>query len=884
MESKAGPQLTAQEEATLKARGLTVFKTPVEPTMKQKLATRASGWRKLFDSFGVGVVGPLYSAHRKATNYYGPDSFYTKTTNKIRGTLLAQHALNAMNFVIPAMRDGTLTIDAKGYFHQVADKNANIPLLSQRWSELGKALKADGLSDAMIEQYLKTMVFADRYKILKDKRIKTPAEFTDASYAFGKQLQAKYSAEYRAWRDMYNRIRNNKRDGLIKSGLMTPARVDELLNAAEYLPLYRIYESEGMDGAFLQNLSSARREQKLSFGTEEFDLGDPMENIIKNEMWMYQRIIKNHTAVRLAEEFEEVGMGKYVKSAQAKDTNVFAFNKDGETKYFQIDNANDAAIFMSAPAVTNAAVKFFRAFSGAVRRGVTITPSFAYRQMWDDVQRTWMQSGGERSFLGTLKTSAGEQLKNLTRDSERAKELEKHGVVGQVDIQDGFNRMMDHMLGRADNTLLGRLESKLEKAERIARNSDMAARLSVYDSVIEQAKKEGRTDMDAVKKEAALRAQMMINFNHKGTSATVRTLLAMVPFINAHLQSDWRLIDALKGNIPGVSKDKAYKLLAMKVGKYAAFTALYAMARSGDDDYEKASEENRNRNFIFDVGGVPFKVPVAPEYMLLKGSAEHLYRTMSDQEFEDGAKFRHAVRTGLGNLIVTPTDVMPSAIRPLLENMTNYSFFNDRELISPTLAQRDVNQQFVPGQTSEIAKYISDILQSMGGNTFNISPIKIDNFFRGWLGTVGSDAMALTSMIGAWASGTERPELKLNQIPELGAMFYDPDGGQRKADFYDLRRKVEASNQTYLSLKKDGNYKEANEYRREHAKEIALAPAINAIGRRLSELRARRRNIMESERLDAAAKRAALDKVAEMENLVVTKATQRLKKRLESED
>jgi hypothetical protein len=884
MQSKSAPQLTSAEEASLKARGLTVFKTPVEPTIKQKLATKASGWREMFDSFGVGVVGPLYSAHRKATNYYGPDSFYTKTTNKIRGTLLAQHALNAMNFVIPSMRDGSLTIDSRGYFHQVIDKNANIPLLSERWKDIHKAMKADGISDAMADQYMKTMVFADRYKILKDKRMKTPAEFTDASYAFGKQLQAKYATEYKTWRDMYNRIRNNKREGMIKSGLMTAERADELLDAAEYLPLYRIYESEGMDGAFLQNFSSARREQKLKFGTEDFDIGDPMENIIKNEMWMYQRIIKNHTAVRLAEEFEEVGMGRYVKSAQAKDTNVFAFNKDGETKYFQIDNANDAAIFMSAPAVTSSAIKFMRMFSGAVRRGVTITPSFAYRQMWDDVQRTWMQSGGERSFLGTLKTSAGEQLKNLRSDSPRARELESHGVVGQVDIQDGFNRMMDHLLGRADDTLLGRLESKLEKAERIARNSDMAARLSVYDSVIAQAEKQGRTDMDVVKKEAALRAQMMINFNHKGTSATARTLLAMVPFINARIQSDWRLMDALKGNIPGVSKDKAHKLLAMKVGKFAAFTALYAMARGGDDDYENATEETRNRNFLINVGGVPFKVPVAPEYALLKGSSEHLYRTLSDNEFEDGAKFRHAVATGVGNLLVTPTDVMPSALRPLLENLTNHSFFNDRELVSPTLAQRDVNKQYVSGQTSEFAKYISDIGQGLFGNTFNVSPIKIDNFFRGYLGTLGSDAMATTSLIGGWASGTERPELKLNQIPEVGAMFYDDAGGQRKADFYDLRRKVEASHLTYLSLQKEGKFKEANEYRKEHAKEIAMSSSVNAIGKRLTDLRARRNAIMESERLDGEAKRVALDKIAVMEKQIVTNPTMRLKKRLEAED
>jgi hypothetical protein len=586
MESKK-PQMTATEAADRKARGLTVFAPDPKQSAIQSVKTmyKTVGMiRDKLDTFGVNMVGPLFSAHRKANEYYGPDSFYTKATNKIRGTLLMQHTLNAMNFIIPSMRNGSLTIDAKGYFHQVVDKNNNIPALAKKFDAIQKAMKANGVSDAIIEQDIKTMVFADRYKSLKDKGIKTPGEFTDASYKLGKDLQLKYAKEYKEWRDMYNNIRNNKRELLVKSGLMTPKKVDEFLDRLEYLPLYRMSENEALDAVFMSSLTAATREQRLKFDTEAFAVGDPMDNIMKNEMWLYQRAMRNHTANRMADEFTEIGLGRFVKNRHANDKNVVTILKDGELAHFQIDNPNDAAVFQASPTAHGMTISVMRLAASFLRRGVTITPSFAYRQMWDDVERTWMQSGGERSFVGTLMKSASEQGKNLFKDNAQTKELEAHGVVGQVDIQDGFNRMMQHMMGTHNDTWLGKAESVLEGAERVARNSDMAARISVYDSVIAQAKKEGRTDMDVVQKEAALRAQMMINFNHKGTSGVVRTLTAMVPFINARIQSDWRLLDAVKGNIPGVSKEKAHKMLMFKVAKAATFTALYAMARSGDDD------------------------------------------------------------------------------------------------------------------------------------------------------------------------------------------------------------------------------------------------------------------------------------------------------------
>jgi hypothetical protein len=294
------------------------------------------------------------------------------------------------------------------------------------------------------------------------------------------------------------------------------------------------------------------------------------------------------------------------------------------------------------------------------------------------------------------------------------------------------------VLGREYKGKFKPINNFVQTMERAAQNSDMAARAIVYDAAV----KEGSTPA-----EAAVRAQMMLNYQHRGTNPVLRAILTTIPFINTQLQSDWRLIDALKGNVPGLSKAKARQLLLGKVIKFGLVTAAYAMMRSGDDDYENATEENRNRNFLFDVGGVPLRIPVAPEYMILKSTIEQSTRLTMDNEFATNRKLGHAVFSGLGNLLMSPTDVMPSVIRPFLENLTNYSFFQDRPLVGIDQKRKLTNEQYVKGQTSEISKWLSDFGQEVLGDELNISPIKIDNVLRGLFGTMGQDFLFVTNVI-----------------------------------------------------------------------------------------------------------------------------------------
>jgi hypothetical protein len=847
--------LKPEERTELESQGYVVFDDLSRPSKYQELSELAGNPAKRqskMDKLGNSVFGPLYTLTRKTTALYG-GQIKNEVTNKLYGVYVAQHALNANNLSSQAALQGALEIGSQGEMY-VVKKEANYKKLAKNWKALMAAMERDGISKPMAQQYGSLMAVADRYESLIKRGEKTRDEFPIQNTQRANELKARYGAEFNAWRDNYTNMRNGMRDVIIKSGLMTPKKVDELLNRMEYIPFYRIKDAEALDGVFIKNLLSAKNEQKLVGGTENLMIGDVMSNIMKNQMWLYNRVIYNHTTNLIVDQVEEMGIGKHIPVRPEKAENVISYLRDGVIKHFQFDDVNDMELFKQQPVIETSALRMMKAFSGVLRKTITLTPSFMYRQTWNDALRAWGQSGTDKSFLSLLIQSAGEQVNNFTGENptELAEDLRIHGIIGAVEFQDNYENFIDNVLGREYKGRFKTLNNIVQTMERAAQNSDMAARAIVYDAAI----KEGSTPA-----EAAVRAQMMLNYQHRGTSPALRALLTTIPFINTQLQSDWRLLEALKGNVPGLSKAKARQLLGLKVAKFALVTAAYAMLRSGDDDYEDATEENRNRNFLFDVGGVPLRIPVAPEYMVLKSTIEQLTRKAIDAEFYTDRKLGHAFFSGLGNLLLSPTDVMPSVIRPFIENITNYSFFQGRALVGIDQRRKLTNEQYVKGQTSEMAKWLSNFGQEVLGDELNVSPIKIDNTLRGLFGTMGQDVMFVTNVIAESVNDRARPSLKLNQLPEVGTAFYDPQGGQREADYYDLKEKVDKRYDTYLDIKKTDPQR-ANQFRQDNIQYFRIRSQLESIEKQLTNLRARKNKMLESKTMSSEEKAEMRDKIS----------------------
>ena len=824
--SKGKVQPTSQDLANASAANRNFYYEKNPPTLKERVQSfLGSDWTAWL---GNKVVGGGTALELHGIKMFGAEARINAATGKEHGYLNYHRALHDTDLATGAVQYGYLEFDNEGVAH-VRDSADNMMALNKVANDIKAAMMADGMSEVVANDAFSHMRIAERYKELISMGVLDPDEFSDADYAYGKQMQAKYSALDKQWLDMHQRIRTRTMDTMVKSGTFTKEKAKEFLDRLEYIPFNREQDEGVSDGVFLQGLMSAKTERHIKGSGRS--VKDIMANITDNQVWLIKRAVKNNASNLIADTLTEMNrqnplMGGMAVRFDDKKGQTISYLKDGKTQFFKMLDKNDAAIFSTAPAVSNSAIRIMRMFTGYLRKGVTLMPSFHYGQIIQDAMRAPIVAGTKSGTAGLMKTSIPEFIGNVGKhETPLAKSLRRAGIIGQIDYQDTYDNWRKEMLDKDQRTAIGHV---LEKAERVAQANDMSSRASVYKDIMDNGGSEN---------EASLRAMMMINFQNHGQSSVMSYLMATVPFVNSRIQGEYRLMLALTGRIPGVTKAHAKQLIMWRAAKFAAYVAIYAMASSGNDDYERANEGVKNNNFL--VGGV--KIPVAPEFIPLKVGIEKAYRLATDQQFETAGKAARAEMGALAGLLIGAGDVTPTMIKPMLENMTNYSFFSGRTLVGYNQLSKDTNLQFNEG-TSDFSKGLSNMLQSVGGNTVNISPIKMDNLIRGLFGTMGRDLLFTTDMIAG-----DKPAQKWNQMPVMGGMFYDMEGGALKSDFYDLKDQADRAGNSLKDISEKGDPEKTQAYVEKYKSLLAVRSGLDSISNQLNEVRKYKAYITQSD-------------------------------------
>jgi uncharacterized protein YbcI len=428
------------------------------------------------------------------------------------------------------------------------------------------------------------------------------------------------------------------------------------------------------------------------------------------------------------------------------------------------------------------------------------------------------------------------------------KRMEELGIVGDYD----FNIYqpvgdIEKEIGEAKRNFGQKLFYRLEQ---FTKASDLAARLAVYEETMRE------TKGDEVL--AQTRARELINFTRRGSSPVMRTAARVIPFFNAYAQG----MDVLYRSATGLDSSSALnraaarKLFLSRVAIMTALGFVYALSMSDDEGYKNATDEVRDNNWILP-NGYKFGVPKELGF-LFKSIPERIvdyYRRYGTDEEQSVMQALGSVAKGAMSAYGSP-NVTPSFIKPIVENLTNYSFFLQRELESASLKRLEPGQRYT-SSTSELAKAL--------GEETNVSPIKIDNFLRGMFGMAGSTTLLITDA----ALNPTRPDRPLYQMPFGSLFLYDTIGGRAKNEFYDLQEKVSQVDATYKSLlgrdpEKAQTYLEKNEAL------ISIAPIISNSLEQLSATRKYRtmyeQGTEEMLGMTGAERREAIDEMRKLEN------------------
>jgi hypothetical protein len=780
----------------------------------------------------------------------------------------------ASDQLIPAyLRLGSLAKDkATGLWRAVAKPNLRPP--------------ADVLS--VIETWAKSqnMSFQKAYdeagKIMESARQK---EFKDlnASMAKGREFPVSmsdadinkyygiYSSDptfHRTLRKILDDARFDAIDNMVKVGRIPQEMADDWKTATAYIP----FDREGVNDIDSYFRSGRRLGRGIAqVGKANPQLVDaplidrPVKNALDNYFnwlgWSARQVVQTDATIRTLRELEKVGQARFLPggAAQVNSNNkqrvVKAYSKGNEV-YFETPSAYHAAAFNIQIAPLPPLFNVMSQFSQVLRTAITAVPTFTATQIPQDIQRAIMYSGVKDAAMLTART-----LTNFTEYSKAAvlgklpqitHELGEYGVAGDFDFRmdeaaDSFLRSMGVKPRRG-----GAVGEFVYRMSDIARASDFALRRAIY----EQTLYEGGDQLLALH-----RAREIINFRRYGMGdqlGIVHMLTQVIPFYNAYIQGMDVLYRSLTGkDAPsGQERGAALKQFYTAAAYVTSVAVLYSLAKAGDDEYENMDLRERDKTWVIGDG---FGIPVPGELgVIFKALPERVLEAMRKQGTPDEAVAAEAVISWFKAAFdeYSGRGYMPASFKPLIENITNYSFLSGRAL-EGTYQAGLLPSERTTSRTSELSKNIARFTADTTG--VQVSPIKIDNFLQGYLGTTAGLLFATTDAM----LNPDRIDRPLHQMVGLTAFTYDPVGTRRAGEFYDLREKVVQTQNTLNSLMKE-DLGRAADFAEKNADKLMLYKAVNSTLKEIERTRAYRNWLSSS---DAAQSLTQKERAQQMEEI-----------------
>ena len=656
---------------------------------------------------------------------------------------------------------------------------------------------------------------------------------------------------YQRWNNQLIELAKNK-------GLLSEAQATQWQDYSAYYPFYRNMVEDGSilgpsigGGALPTNPLGV----KMKGSVEAIDT-NPVEAIARNSLSILNAAMKNDGMQKLMRDLQLNGEAELVDVTQASRPDVVPVFVDGEKVYYRVDDL-ELVESMQGMGVTSLSglSKFLAMPASFLRDVVTRDPGFVVVNLLRDTLSASVTSGvpinsEDGGFKPVITT-----VRNMFRDMT---DLERFGVLGGYDFQNdegSVKQFVDRAIRKEginpDNSMsMSNLFYKAwDGLGALTTKSDGATRLGVFDAVYKDIKERGGTEAQA-QSEAAYQGLEIINFGRRGSDPLFRTITAAIPFLNARIQGldvlyrsfgtgEYSAIQKLEAASPEAAAKLKQDIFytAMSRGMFITFlTLLYYLMVSDDEEYQNIRREVRDDNWIIPLGNdIPaVKIPIPFEVgMVFKAIPERTFDlAMGETSLSEYSK---SLRRQLGtsaNIPFFDGSVAFQVIKPIADVVANRNSFTGTDIVpyyqtklEPAYQQR--------ATTNELARVI--------GETFNISPIKLEYIVRGYTGTLGGYLLDAADSVTRLGTGTPYIPPNINSVPVVKRFLLDLDkGGGLQQQFYDLRNEVDRAVQTMNKLKKAQRFDELQAYRTNMQGVLNVKGQIRAIERYMDNWRKRR--------------------------------------------
>lgn len=655
-----------------------------------------------------------------------------------------------------------------------------LPGIIKRNEELDAEIKAEEATDKPDRKSI------DKWKSLKVFVSPEQEAMVDSGLSLGKTIP-----ELSQIVDMINGIRQNQIKFMVDSGLWSPEYAQSMWDNMDYVPFYREEQLNADAGPmeFMRGLQVKAKEFQLKGSSAA--VNDVFENMMLWSQYAMNRAIRADKARRMIDVAKDIDIGDRKMAVQVKEEkrgmNIVRVFRDGKQELWDLADPMFVPAFASIQNVSVPMFKWAAWVADILRNSIVLYPMFSVAQVPQDSMAAVFTSGLKPQYALRIPALAVKEfIKTLNKTSSTHNELVKYGVVGARNFSAEVMRQDAEMFAGLKPPKGGWAKTK-EYLEHIAMSADNAVRQAVYEAAQQQG---------VSKKESLEKAFEIFNVRRRGTSKALNLAGQTIPFFYAYLAAQrvaYRTITGV-GTSP-TERKAALQTLAATSAAVFTLSMLYAMMLGDDEDYAETPAAVRDRTLMIPgSGGV--RIPLRPDLFLFpKIVAEHTYLMLTNQGYEDGAKFRKSMFDGLVNAIASPTP-MPQIVKPALEVAINYDFFQGKPILGQFEKNKDLGRQF-NDSTSELSKLF--------GQTGFVSPIAADHLIRGMLGSVGGLTLFATNQFMHSDPDVPRPELSVNEmlaaLPGTSGFLKRPQESALKNDFYVLRDEVEKAVNTFNDIK-----------------------------------------------------------------------------------
>lgn len=570
---------------------------------------------------------------------------------------------------------------------------------------------------------------------------------------------------------------------LVNNGILKLETYHLLRNKyPNYVPFFRDFSTESMDGFFSSSKGFVNVANPIKrFKGSTRDIIDPLESIVKNTYQFYNAIERNHVGVTFAKLAKKPGVGTIVEEVRgnrpAKSTdNTFSVWVKGKKVVYETTPELAQTMKMMNKDTSNFITKILQYPASWLRAGSTVTAGFAITNALRDTISAGVFS--KHGFLPVVDTFRG--LAHFLKKDQLYWDYVKSGGAHAAMVSLDRDYLSGHLreLFSRKSTLSKVARNPIEVLRAISEATEVATRLGEFSNA-----RKGYTGLYSRLTKTNLKPKSLgeasiasrditIDFSRTGTHT--KSWNKIDAFFNATIQGGDKLVRAWRDDPKGMTIKSTLFITLPTI-------ALWYLNKD-NTAYQELPQWEKDTFFHIPAGDKFVKIPKPFELGLLYGTT---FERML-QYFDDKENRRNSVGfKGFGDRVKETLipDISPTFFVPIYEWAFNFSDFRQRNIVPQSQEKLPDKLQY-GSNTSMVARKI--------GDTFNVSPYKVDNTIMGYGGNLARLGLDITDAISG--ANEKRPTKGVTELPEIRRFFAKPyqssDSVQRVYDDFKEQEKL----------------------------------------------------------------------------------------------